>query len=113
MLIIIYNYYNVILTYFYPFYYKPFPLQIIQDYNHELICLTEREKYIIPIRCIGLRAVLDFPDEIYFTSAPVKVYTHNQYYTINLGYCSMYMYIYMYMYMYNLYMYTTTCMITF
>ncbi|CAF0787663.1 unnamed protein product [Brachionus calyciflorus] len=37
-----------------------------KDYNHELIVTTEREKFIVPIRCIGSRAILDFPDEINF-----------------------------------------------
>ena len=46
-----------------------------KDYNHELIVSTEREKFIIPIKCIGSRAILDFPDEINFAlnnSCPVK-----------------------------------------
>ena len=38
-----------------------------KDYNHELIVSTEREKFIIPIKCIGSRAILDFPDEINFS----------------------------------------------
>jgi hydrocephalus-inducing protein len=43
-----------------------------KDYNHELIITTEREKFIIPIRCIGSRAILDFPDEINFSLNPVR-----------------------------------------
>lgn len=38
-----------------------------KDYNHELIVSTEREKFVIPIKCIGSRAILDFPDEINFS----------------------------------------------
>lgn len=46
-----------------------------KDYNHELIVSTEREKFVIPIKCIGSRAILDFPDEINFSVTslcPVK-----------------------------------------
>ena len=43
-----------------------------QDYTHELVCITEREKFIVPVRAIGARAVLDFPDEINFPVGPVK-----------------------------------------
>ena len=44
-----------------------------QDYTHELICITEREKFLVPVRAIGARAVLDFPDEVNFGTCPVKV----------------------------------------
>lgn len=47
-------------------------LNLIQDYNHELIITTEREKFIVPIKCIGSRAILDFPDDIYFPLSPVR-----------------------------------------
>jgi hydrocephalus-inducing protein len=33
---------------------------------------TEREKFVVPIKCIGSRAILDFPDEINFSMCPVK-----------------------------------------
>ena len=44
-----------------------------QDYAHELVCVTEREKFVIPVRGIGRRGVVDFPDEVHFPTAPVKV----------------------------------------
>ena len=44
-----------------------------QDYTHELICITEREKFLVPVKAIGARAILDFPDEINFGTCPVKV----------------------------------------
>ena len=47
-----------------------------KDYNHELIVSTEREKFIIPIRCIGSRAILDFPDEINFTLSSICAVKH-------------------------------------
>ncbi|KAK6174452.1 hypothetical protein SNE40_017727 [Patella caerulea] len=43
-----------------------------KDYTHELICTTEREKFVVPVRAVGARAILDFPDEIHFPISPVK-----------------------------------------
>jgi len=37
-----------------------------------VVCITEREKFVVPIRAIGARAVLDFPDEVVFPAGPVK-----------------------------------------
>lgn len=43
------------------------------DYKHELVIVTEREKFIVPIHAIGKKALLDFPDSINFgTECPVK-----------------------------------------
>ena len=36
------------------------------------MCITEREKFLIPVRALGPRSVLDFPDELHFPTAPVK-----------------------------------------
>ena len=44
----------------------------LQDYYHELLCITEREKFIVPVRAIGARAIVDFPDEVVFPTGPVK-----------------------------------------
>lgn len=44
----------------------------MQDYAHEILVATEREKFLIPIRAIGARAILDFPDEITFPMTAVK-----------------------------------------
>ena len=43
-----------------------------RDYNHEVVCITEREKFIVPIKAIGSRAILDFPDDVNFQQSPVK-----------------------------------------
>ncbi|KAL3860158.1 hypothetical protein ACJMK2_010318 [Sinanodonta woodiana] len=48
-----------------------------KDYYHELVCTTEREKFIVPVRAIGARGILDFPDEINFPIGPVK-YTNSK-----------------------------------
>lgn len=45
----------------------------LKDYRLELACITEREKFIVPVQAIGARALLDFPDKINFSAAPVKV----------------------------------------
>ena len=56
-----------------------------QDYNHELVCITEREKFVVPVKAIGSRAVLDFPDNVHFPPGPVK-YTHSRTYLVrNIG----------------------------
>jgi len=49
-----------------------FTAEANRDYTHELVCLTEREKFVVPVHAIGARAILDFPDEINFGSCPVK-----------------------------------------
>ncbi|KAJ1622759.1 hypothetical protein T492DRAFT_884726, partial [Pavlovales sp. CCMP2436] len=42
------------------------------DYACDLLCVTEREKFVIPMRARGPRALLDFPDVISFGMHPVK-----------------------------------------
>lgn len=42
------------------------------DYSYDLMVVTEREKFIVPIRAVGCRAMLDFPDTLDFGLVPVK-----------------------------------------
>lgn len=42
------------------------------DYSYDLQVVTEREKFIVPIRAVGCRAMLDFPDSLDFGLVPVK-----------------------------------------
>jgi len=42
------------------------------DYSFDLTVVTEREKFIVPIRAVGCKALLDFPDVLNFGSVPVK-----------------------------------------
>ena len=42
------------------------------DYAYDLTIVTEREKFVVPIRAIGCRALLDFPDYVDFGPVPVK-----------------------------------------
>jgi len=42
------------------------------DYAYDLMIVTEREKFVVPIRAVGCRAMLDFPDQLDFGLVPVK-----------------------------------------
>jgi len=42
------------------------------DYKYNLVCITEREKFTVPIIAIGARAILDFPDIVNFSECPVN-----------------------------------------
>eukprot|EP00048_Salpingoeca_helianthica_P006582 m.100402 g.100402 ORF g.100402 m.100402 type:complete len:4697 (-) comp14058_c0_seq1:25-14115(-) len=44
----------------------------VKDYSEDLICLSDREKFAVPLRAIGARAVIDFPDQVSFASCVVK-----------------------------------------
>ncbi|XP_048461536.1 hydrocephalus-inducing protein homolog [Rhincodon typus] len=56
-----------------------------KDYIHELICVTEREKFLVPVKAIGARAILDFPDFINFSTCPVKYNTQKILLVRNIG----------------------------
>ncbi|KAI8803400.1 hypothetical protein BJ742DRAFT_498091 [Cladochytrium replicatum] len=44
----------------------------LNDYSIDIVCVTEREKFLLPVRAIGARAILDFPDEVTFGESPVR-----------------------------------------
>ncbi|NXG37545.1 HYDIN protein, partial [Dromaius novaehollandiae] len=56
-----------------------------KDYFHQVTCITEREKFIVPIRAIGARAILDFPDQLNFSVCPVKYTTQKTLLVRNVG----------------------------
>ncbi|RLV97374.1 hypothetical protein DV515_00011824 [Chloebia gouldiae] len=56
-----------------------------KDYFHQLLCTTEREGFIVPIRAIGARAILDFPDQLDFSKCPVKYSTQKTLLVRNVG----------------------------
>lgn len=56
-----------------------------KDYAHMLTCVTEREKFIVPIRARGARAILDFPDMLNFSTCPVKYSTQKILLVRNIG----------------------------
>ena len=49
-----------------------FKPQEVRDYAWDLVCCTEREKFIVPIRAIGTRPRITFPDDVNFGLCPVK-----------------------------------------
>ena len=49
-----------------------FKPQEVRDYSWDLMCCTEREKFLVPIRAIGMRPRLTFPDHVDFGFCPVK-----------------------------------------
>jgi len=55
------------------------------DYSYDLMILTEREKFIVPIRAVGCRAMLDFPDILDFGQVPVKHVTEKPVIIRNIG----------------------------
>jgi hydrocephalus-inducing protein len=55
------------------------------DYKFNLVIVTEREKFIVPIVAIGKRSMIDFPDLIDFGHCPVKYKTEKPIIIRNLG----------------------------
>ena len=47
----------------------------IDDYAYELVCVTEREKFIVPLRAAGKAAALSMPDALSFPNVPVRAST--------------------------------------
>nr|XP_055030475.1 hydrocephalus-inducing protein homolog [Misgurnus anguillicaudatus] len=64
-----------------------FTPQESKDYIHRLICVTERERFEVPIRAIGPRAILDFPDSLHFPICPVKCLSQKTLFVRNIGTC--------------------------
>lgn len=58
---------------------------VLQDYAHMLTCVTEREKFIVPIKARGARAILDFPDTLNFSTCPVKYNSQKTLLVRNIG----------------------------
>ncbi|XP_075289597.1 hydrocephalus-inducing protein homolog isoform X3 [Opisthocomus hoazin] len=56
-----------------------------KDYFHQVTCITEREKFLVPIRAIGARAILDFPDQLNFSVCPVRYSTQKTLLVRNIG----------------------------
>jgi hypothetical protein len=48
------------------------PEELLSDYFCDLICCTEREKFVIPVKALGPRGWIDLPDVIEIEDAPVK-----------------------------------------
>jgi hypothetical protein len=44
----------------------------LRDYNYDLVCVTEREKFIVPLRARGVRPMLALPETAPFGTVAVK-----------------------------------------
>jgi hydrocephalus-inducing protein len=55
------------------------------DYSYDLMVITEREKFMVPIRATGGSAVLEFPDVIDFGATPVKYESEKTVLVRNIG----------------------------
>lgn len=62
-----------------------FKPQEVRDYSFDLVCSTEREKFIVPIRAVGMRPMLTLPDEIDFGSCPIKSPSQKKLMVKNVG----------------------------
>jgi hypothetical protein len=49
-----------------------FKPQEVREYYLDLVCSTEREKFIVPVRAVGHRPEILLPDEILFGICAVK-----------------------------------------
>eukprot|EP01032_Pedospumella_encystans_P008479 gene8479-10061_t len=62
-----------------------FKPQEVRDYSFDLVCSTEREKFLVPIRAIGTRPMLTLPDEVDFGSYPIKSASQRKLQVKNVG----------------------------
>lgn len=62
-----------------------FKPQEIRDYSWDLVCSTEREKFVVPIRAVGMRPLLTFPDVIEFGHCPINSPTKKKILVQNIG----------------------------
>ncbi len=56
-----------------------------RDYEYSLVCVTEREKFVLPVRASGTRACLDFPDQLALGTSPVKHEASHTFLVRNVG----------------------------
>ena len=54
----------------------------------DLVCCTEREKFVVPVHALGLRAVLNLPDAVDFGVCPVKSTATKTLIAQNVGTCT-------------------------
>ena len=43
-----------------------------EDYSLDLVVATERERFVVPIRAVGNKPALDFPDMLEFEPTAAK-----------------------------------------
>ena len=61
--------------------------QEVKEYRVDLVCCTEREKFVVPVRALGPRAVLALPDDVDFGVTPVKSTRSKSLIVQNVGTC--------------------------
>jgi len=59
--------------------------QEVKDYKVNLVCVTEREKFLVPVHALGLQPVLNMPDAVDFNTCPVKSRNVKTILTQNVG----------------------------
>ncbi|RLN87341.1 hypothetical protein BBJ28_00008070 [Nothophytophthora sp. Chile5] len=62
-----------------------FSPQEVTDYAIDLVCCTERERFLVPVRVRGRFAALDLPDEIDLGLCPVRMPTNRVLTVRNVG----------------------------
>lgn len=62
-----------------------FTPNIKDDYFCDLVCVTEREKFLIPVRALGDTAKVDFPTKLTFSDVPVNYPSTKTFYLRNIG----------------------------
>ena len=55
------------------------------DYSYDLMVVTEREKFIVPIRAVGCVSMIEFPDKLDFGMVPVKFKSEKPVMMRNIG----------------------------
>lgn len=55
------------------------------DYHHDLVVCTEREKFLVPILARGRRAALDLPDTVEFDATPARGCSTQSFVVTNVG----------------------------
>jgi hydrocephalus-inducing protein len=56
-----------------------------KDYAYDLECITERENFIIPVRAVGARGLVNFPDVVHFDRCPVRFRSSKTVFVRNIG----------------------------
>ncbi|XP_064015890.1 LOW QUALITY PROTEIN: hydrocephalus-inducing protein homolog [Pogoniulus pusillus] len=56
-----------------------------KDYCHQLLCVTEGDRFTVPIRAVGAKAALDLPQQLNFSLCPVKHSTQRTLLLRNVG----------------------------
>eukprot|EP00854_Cymbomonas_tetramitiformis_P000766 gene766-1240_t len=56
-----------------------------ENYSCDLVVVTEREKFLVPLRASGCKGALDFPDQVHFETTAVKDTNTKSFLVRNIG----------------------------